>query len=206
VAVVAVTDGCCAGERATAARTGEEEEAEDECGGHRAAREHLHAAQPADGVAAGGGAAGGLQHPARAPRAGAGAVRVRGRHRPGGRLHRAPLRPADRRRHHPRSHGRQGPDDRRRRVPGAGVGHPALARRLHPRARRRPRAGRRVLPLDLAAAAQDHGALLGLLAALRRGQAHADLQDQHRAAAAAGRIGPGHARRARADPGRLECA
>jgi phosphatidylglycerophosphate synthase len=63
--------------------------------------------------------------------------------------------------------------------------HPSLARRNHSRPRRRPGHLGHLLPLDLAAAAQDVCALLGLLAALGRGAPDHHQQGQHGAAAGA---------------------
>lgn len=59
----------------------------------------------------------------------------------------------------------------------------SLARRNHPRPRRWPSNFGHLLPLDLAAAAQDLRAVLGLLAALGRGAADHHQQVQHGAAA-----------------------
>ena len=74
--------------------------------------------------------------------------------------------------------------------PSSSISNPrslSLARRHHPGPGRRPRHLGHLLPLGLAAAAQDLCPVLGLLAALGRGAPHHHQQVQHGAAARARR-------------------
>ncbi|KIW35154.1 uncharacterized protein PV07_01869 [Cladophialophora immunda] len=151
------------------------------------AREHLHAAQRADVLAAPRGAAGRVLRAAARGSAGAGAVRVRGHHGPGRRVAGAAVPLADGGGHGDRPDGGQDPDDDVR-GDADGQRHAAcVAGRGRAGPRRRPGHLGHLLPLDLPAPAQDLHPLLGLLAPLGRGPPHRDLQDQHPAAAVAGR-------------------
>jgi hypothetical protein len=62
-----------------------------------------------------------------------------------------------------------------------------MARRPHPRPRHRPRHRGNLLPLDIAPAPQDHGAVLGLLAAVRGGASDGRVEGEYGVAVTIGR-------------------